>query len=441
MIIGATGVGKSDLSIDLAKWLSAPIISSDSRQIYKQMRIGTAVPSQEQLDAVTHYFIQTHDATQLYTAGDYARDVIALLEQLFIEHDNVMLVGGSGLYIDAVCNGIDDIPAVDGSIREHLNARVENGELPLMLEELKEKDCAYYDVVDRENAKRVIRALEVITATGRPFSSFRTGDGKKRNFNIVKIGVMRPREELYERINHRVDLMMKEGLLAEAQSLYPLRDCNALQTVGYREFFDYMDGKTTLDEAIELLKRNSRRYAKRQATWFRKDRDTAWFSPDDQESIMKYITARMKENDFLASCCRDKTEVDLLDIMTQLQLRYEYISNNAIDKLSSYLAVEKKRIENIVKYNDDFSPQVAKYPISICLGKLCSKHGGEELLAQIENSLGVHLGEITPDGRFSLTKRNCIGNCSTAPTLWVGDTKYDNIKSEELKEILNGLSL
>lgn len=286
-IAGPTGVGKSDLSIALALRLSAPIISSDSRQIYRQMRIGTAVPSQEQLKAVKHYFIQTHDVTSNYSAGDYERDAIALLDELFKVHDYVVMAGGSGLYIDAVCDGIDEIPAGDEGLRTLLNERIVAGELPLMLEELKEKDPVYYDQVDKNNPQRITRALEVMAACGKPFSSLRTGEGKKRNFEITKIALQRPREELYERINRRVDIMMEEGLLEEATSLYPLRHHNALQTVGYKEFFDYMDNKTTLDEAIELLKRNTRRYAKRQMTWFRRDKSTKWFTPCELEASIE----------------------------------------------------------------------------------------------------------------------------------------------------------
>lgn len=280
-------MGKSDLSIALALRLSAPIISSDSRQIYRQMRIGTAVPSQEQLKAVKHYFIQTHDVTSNYSAGDYERDAIALLDELFKVHDYVVMAGGSGLYIDAVCDGIDEIPAGDEGLRTLLNERIVAGELPLMLEELKEKDPVYYDQVDKNNPQRITRALEVMAACGKPFSSLRTGEGKKRNFEITKIALQRPREELYERINRRVDIMMEEGLLEEATSLYPLRHHNALQTVGYKEFFDYMDNKTTLDEAIELLKRNTRRYAKRQMTWFRRDKSTKWFTPCELEASIE----------------------------------------------------------------------------------------------------------------------------------------------------------
>lgn len=270
-------MGKSDLSIALALRLSAPIISCDSRQIYRQMRIGTAVPSDEQLKTVPHYFIQTHDVTETYSAGDYERDAMKLLEELFLTHDYVVMVGGSGLYINAVCNGIDEIPSGSEAAREHLNNRIKKGEFPQMLEELKVSDPVYYQQVDKSNTQRVVRALEVIHESGRTFSSFRTGEGKKRPFDIIKIGLTRPREELYERINKRVDQMIEEGLLEEATALYPLRNYNALQTVGYREFFDYMDGKTTLEEAIELLKRNTRHYAKRQMTWFRKDENTKWF--------------------------------------------------------------------------------------------------------------------------------------------------------------------
>lgn len=288
VIVGPTGVGKSELSIAFAQRFSAPIVSSDSRQIYKQMRIGTAVPTSDQLSRVKHYFIQTQEITDHYSVGDYERDVMKLLNELFLLNDNVVLVGGSGLYINAVCNGIDNIPAGDKAIRASLKERVSNGELPLMTEELKRYDPEYYEQVDRDNPQRVSRALEVILTTGKPFSSFRTGENKKRDFEIIKIGITRPREELYERINRRVDEMMAEGLLEEATALYPLREHNALQTVGYREFFDYIDGKSTLAEAVELLKRNTRRYAKRQMTWFGKDSEIEWLTPKEfNEKIVK----------------------------------------------------------------------------------------------------------------------------------------------------------
>ena len=439
VLVGATGVGKSDLSIELAKRFSAPIISSDSRQIYKQMRIGTAVPSEEQLSAVTHYFIQTHDATELYTAGSYGRDVLTLIDKLFLTNDTVMLVGGSGLYIDAVCDGMDDIPSSNLELRDLLNARVAAGELPIMLEELKQKDEIYYNEVDKSNAKRVIRALEVIIETGLPFSSFRSGDKKKRDFNIIKIGVNRPREELYQRINQRVDIMMEEGLLEEATSLYPLREHNALQTVGYREFFDYIDGKTTLDEAVELLKRNTRRYAKRQTTWFKRGGDISWFAPDGIERVVDFVGLRMAEDEFVISACADKSEDMLFDILGAVQLKYGFISQNASRKISSLLGVELRQIEDIITYNDAFNPQQAKYAISVCLGRLCKKHGGDKLVDVIESVLGVPMGGVSPDGCFSLSKRGCIGNCSTSPTLWIGDRKYDNLSVDVLKKVLDKL--
>lgn len=287
VIAGPTGVGKSELSIALAQCLSAPIVSCDSRQIYKEMRIGTAVPTTDQLNRVKHYFIQTQEITCHYSAGDYERDAIKLLDELFLTHDDVLMVGGSGLYINAVCNGIDDIPAGSDIIRTELRERIARGELPQMAEELRQKDPVYYEQVDKENPQRVSRALEVILTTGEPFSSFRKGEGKKRAFDIIKIGINRPREELYERINRRVDEMMEEGLLEEATALYPQRHHNALQTVGYREFFDYIDGKTTLSEAVELLKRNTRHYAKRQMTWFGKDKTINWLTPKELEAKIK----------------------------------------------------------------------------------------------------------------------------------------------------------
>ncbi len=294
VLTGATGVGKSDISIALAQHFSAPIISCDSRQIYKEMTIGTAVPSLEQLNAVKHYFIQNHSITEHYSVGDYEKEVIELLDNLFITCDVVLLVGGTGLYIDAVCNGIDDIPSVPAEVRDRLKDRVERGELQQLAKELEEKDSEYFSTVDTSNPQRVIRALEVIESTGKTFSSFRRGDKKIRPFNIVKFVLNRERDDLYDRINRRVNIMIADGLIEEAKGLYSHRDCNALQTVGYQEIFSYMDGDISLEEAIELIKRNSRRYAKRQLTWFRRDNGYLWLDVNNNLfNLISEITSHL----------------------------------------------------------------------------------------------------------------------------------------------------
>lgn len=279
VITGPTGVGKSEQCINLALLLSAPIVSCDSRQIYKEMTIGTAVPTKEQQEAVKHYFIQSHSINQHYSVGDYEQEALALLQELFKSHDTILMVGGTGLYIDIVCKGMDDIPSCPASVRDAIMERVKNGEYNQLLEELKVKDPEYYNVVEHNNVQRVTRALEVFEVSGKPYSSFRTGERRERFFDTTYICITRPREELYERINKRVDIMMESGLLQEVQGLLPYRELNALRSVGYREFFDYFDGKITLEEAIELVKRNSRRYAKRQETWFRRNSEMISLSP------------------------------------------------------------------------------------------------------------------------------------------------------------------
>lgn len=294
VLIGPTAVGKTDLSISIAKALNAPIVSSDSRQIYKEMRIGTAVPEPEQLAAVPHYFIGSRSIQESYTAGRYEFDAVAVIENLFKEVDYVILSGGSGLYIDAVCLGIDAIPATNSETREMLIQRLKNEGLDILTDWLKRLDIDSYSTIDLNNHQRVIRALEVCIISGVPYSTLRKNFEKTRSFNIVKIGLQRDREELYQRINQRVDVMMEDGLLEEARSLYQFRDLNALNTVGYRELFDYFDGKTSLQEAVDLIKRNSRRYAKRQITWFNRYNDITWFSPNDFDAIMEYIAATSK---------------------------------------------------------------------------------------------------------------------------------------------------
>lgn len=289
VIVGPTGSGKTDLSIRLALHYRAPILSTDSRQVYRGLPIGTAQPTGEQLQAVEHHFVASHDLNDNFNCGEYEMQALARLDELFTSHDYVVAVGGSGLYIRALCEGMDDLPQADAALRRELAARLESDGIEPLAEELKTLDPLYYDEVDRSNPARVVRALEVCLQTGLPYSQLRTGIRRRRNFDIMKVGVDLPREELYDRINRRVDRMLAEGLEAEARAVYPHRHLNALQTVGYREFFDYFDGRISYDQAVELIKRNSRRYAKRQLTWFRRDEEIRWFRPDQTDAIINYI--------------------------------------------------------------------------------------------------------------------------------------------------------
>lgn len=289
VIVGPTGSGKTDLSIRLAQHYAAPILSTDSRQVYRGMPIGTAQPTKEQLEAVEHHFIASHDINDKLSCGEYEVQALACLEKLFGLHDTVVAVGGSGLYIRALCEGMDDLPQADEALRRELEVRLATEGLEALAEQLRELDPTYFDVVDRSNPARVVRALEVCLQTGRPYSEQRTGVRRERPFRIIKIGVELPRDMLYDRINRRVDAMIAEGLEAEARKLYPYRALNALQTVGYKELFDWFDGRTSYDEAVELIKRNTRRYAKRQLTWFRRDPEVRWFAPTDAEGMINYI--------------------------------------------------------------------------------------------------------------------------------------------------------
>ena len=289
VIVGPTGSGKTDLSIRLAQHYGAPILSTDSRQFYRGMPIGTAQPDAEQLQAAEHHFIASHDIKENLNCGEYALQALACLERLFATHDWVVAVGGSGLYVKALCEGMDDLPQADPALRAELSRRLETEGVDALAAELQRLDPLYYEEVDRKNPARVVRALEVCLQTGRPYSAQRSGKRAPRPFGIVKVGIDLPREELYERIDRRVDRMLADGLEAEARALYPYRSLNALQTVGYREFFDYFDGRTSYDEAVELIKRNSRRYAKRQLTWFRRDAEIRWFSPWDDAAIIAYV--------------------------------------------------------------------------------------------------------------------------------------------------------
>lgn len=276
VILGPTAVGKTDFSVQKALEYGSPVISCDSRQIYEEMTIGTAVPDREQLETVKHYFIQTVPVTQTYTAGDYEKDAISLINRLFDEgHETLVMTGGSMFYIDAVCEGLDDLPDGDPELRASLWERLRAEGVGSLVEELKSRDPETYSRIDKENSQRVIRALEVCLVSGRPLSSF-SSRGKKRDFEIEKIGLSRPREELYSRINQRVLDMIRLGLEEEVRSLLPYRDLQALQTVGYKEMFDYLDGKYPLEEAVRLIQRNTRHYAKKQMTWWRRDNSIKW---------------------------------------------------------------------------------------------------------------------------------------------------------------------
>jgi len=293
VILGPTGVGKTAISLRLAEHFGCPIVSSDSRQFYKELQIGTAAPTADQLKRVKHYFIGTHSIHDEYNAGQYESDVITLLDELFKQHNVVMLVGGSMMYIDAVCNGMDDIPNVDAETRAFWMKQLDELGLEFIQNELKRLDPTHYEQVDLQNAKRVLHALEICSMTGKPYSSFRTGQRKERNFDILKIGLNRPRPELYDRINLRVDEMMEEGLLKEAEEFYPFRQMNTLNTVGYKEIYEYMNGNWTLDFAINMIKQDSRRYAKRQLTWFNRDEEILWFHPDELESKIELVTQNL----------------------------------------------------------------------------------------------------------------------------------------------------
>lgn len=295
VVVGPTAVGKTELCVGLAQLYKTEIISADSRQFYREMHIGTAKPSADEQQGVVHHFIDSHSITEDFSAGAFEADVLNLLERLFREKDMVVMTGGSGLYVRAVCEGMDEMPETDPTLRQQLSARLEAAGLAPLLEQLQQLDPVYYGQVDKANPQRVVRALEVCLSSGQPYSSFRSSAKRKRPFNIIKVGLTRDRQELYNRIDQRMDQMLRQGLLEEAQALYPYRDHNALQTVGYKEIYDYLQGKYGWEEAVRLLKRNSRRYAKRQLTWFTKRPNYTWFHPEQWEELLQFLEEQMRE--------------------------------------------------------------------------------------------------------------------------------------------------
>ena len=294
VLLGPTGVGKTDISIDIAGKFGSEIISCDSRQFFREMKIGTTVPSGEQLKKIKHHFIRFLSVKDYYSASLFERDVLNLLPGVFNRNRICLMTGGSGLYIDAVCYGIDDIPDVDPAVREkYVKKNMDEGIESLRVT-LKMLDPEYYNKVDLKNSKRIIRALEICETTGRPYSSFLKKEKRERNFRSIKIGLERTRDELYERINLRVDRMISQGLEQEAGGLFELKHLNALNTVGYKEFFDFFDNKISREQAIDFIKRNSRRYAKRQLTWWSKDKDIRWFHAEDLDGILEYLDMTLK---------------------------------------------------------------------------------------------------------------------------------------------------
>lgn len=293
VLIGPTGVGKTELSLRMAEHFHTHIVSSDSRQLYADLKIGTAAPTPEQLRRVPHHFVGTLQLTDYYSAAQYESEVLTVLDDLFKQHETVLLTGGSMMYVDAICKGIDDIPTVDEETRALMVQRYEKEGLEQMCAELKLLDPEYYKIVDLKNPKRVIHALEICYMTGKTYTSFRTQQKKERPFRIVKIGLTRDRAELYERINRRVDLMIEEGLVEEAKAVYPYRHLNSLNTVGYKEIFKYLDGEWELPFAIEKIKQNSRIYSRKQMTWFKRDQEIQWFHPTQEEEILAYLHSKI----------------------------------------------------------------------------------------------------------------------------------------------------
>ncbi|WP_075601553.1 tRNA (adenosine(37)-N6)-dimethylallyltransferase MiaA [Saccharicrinis aurantiacus] len=293
IIVGPTGIGKTSTAINIANSYNTEIISADSRQIFKELNIGTATPTSEELSQAKHHMIATHSIKDYYSAWEFEQDVMKLSIQLFDKHDTLVLTGGSMMYVDAVCKGIDDLPTIDEELRNSLKAQYEKEGIENIRRQLKKLDPEFYDIVDLKNHKRVIHAVEICLMTGKPYSSLRTNSIKKRPFNMIKIGLTMDRADLYERINLRVDKMFEAGLEDEVKRVYPLKELNSLNTVGYKELFAHYDGEYNFEKAIELIKRNSRRYAKKQLTWFKRDAEITWFNPSDIEEIKKHIEKQL----------------------------------------------------------------------------------------------------------------------------------------------------
>jgi len=297
IVLGPTGVGKSDISLKLAKYYNSEIISSDSRQFFRELRIGTAVPSFEDLTAVPHHFIQTKSIFDYYNVSEYETEALQLINLLFQSKNPLILTGGSMLYIDTICKGIDDIPTVDPIIRDEVIKWFEINGIEALRQRLLEIDPEYYRIVDLNNPKRMLHAVEVHQMTGQTITSFRKNTVKERPFRILKIGINQDRKILYDRINQRVELMMMAGLLDEAKAVYPYQKLNSLNTVGYKELFSYLDGDCTLEEAVDLIQRNTRKYARKQLSWFRRDKEIKWFEPDQIQEIIGYAEQKIREED------------------------------------------------------------------------------------------------------------------------------------------------
>lgn len=295
LLLGPTGVGKTELALRVAEHYGSPILNCDSRQVFRSIPIGTAAPTAEDLARVKHYFIATRELQDDYNAGQFERDALDLLAELFLTHDVVVMTGGSMLYADAVCNGLDDLPAVPEDIRAEVTAQYKTHGLCWLQQEVQRLDPAYWEIVDQSNPARLAHCVELSLATGKPYSTLRTNTRKQRPFRILKIALERPREELYERINNRVSQMMDDGLLEEAKAVYPIRHLNSLQTVGYKELFGYLDGEYDLQRAVELIRQNTRHYAKRQLTWFRRDKDIHWLDAhNDYEKNIAIIDTLLR---------------------------------------------------------------------------------------------------------------------------------------------------
>ncbi|MBQ8969362.1 MAG: tRNA (adenosine(37)-N6)-dimethylallyltransferase MiaA [Bacteroidaceae bacterium] len=295
VLLGPTAVGKTELSLSLAEMLGCPIINCDSRQLFSDLKIGTAAPTAAQQQRVQHFFVSTLGLDEYYSAAQYEADVLHLTQELFPTHDTLLLSGGSMMYIDAVCKGIDDIPTISDEVRTLVKKQLEENGLAELVETLHKLDPEYYTIVDKQNTRRVVHALEVCYMSGRTYTSFRTQSQKPRPFRIIKIGLNRPREELFQRINERVEQMMHDGLLDEVRRFSVYRHCNALNTVGYKELLHVLDGEWELPMAVERIKKNTRVYAKKQLTWFRRDESITWFHPDDVETIKQFINTKLHE--------------------------------------------------------------------------------------------------------------------------------------------------